>query len=131
MMPEELQSLEESKGIYREMLKGLNLEIAATKKKLEDLMNRWGDINKEYERLDRRIALETKITIIKHKPSKTPEMTADQASAWWPARCPTGANPRWTPSSRADSGRGRGRCPAPKNARDGLAPNRQPNPGSW
>ena len=78
-MPEELQSLEESKGIYREMLKGLNLEIAATKKKLDDLMNRWGDINKEYERLDRRIAFETKVTIVKHKPSKTPEMTSEQA----------------------------------------------------
>lgn len=69
---DEIAELTAYRDVLRELLRSVNIELVSAKAKLNELLDRWEKIYKEYQGLDRKIAMETKLTIIK---TKSPAMS--------------------------------------------------------
>lgn len=81
MTEEEILDLEVEKELYKEILRGLNIKLSSARHTLKELESRWGEVEKEYERLDRLIAMETKRIFLPSKvaaPKK--EISASEAA---------------------------------------------------
>jgi len=81
MTEDEIKELKAQKEIYRELLRGLNLKLQYAKAALKDLEARWEEVDKEYEAIDRKIAMATKLIVLPTRgvaPKK--EMTPSQAA---------------------------------------------------
>ena len=81
MTEEEILDLEVEKELYKEILRGLNIKLSSARHTLKELESRWADVEKEYERLDRLIAMETKRVILPSKATAyKKEMSASEAA---------------------------------------------------
>lgn len=81
MTEEEIKDLEIEKELYREILRGLNIKLSSARHTLKELESRWAEVEKEYERLDRLIAMETKRVILPSKATAhKKEMSASDAA---------------------------------------------------